>query len=159
MTVTQQGEDRKIADQRIANDLLNTVMTFARLVLRRYGELGPFGFAMDSERQISRVKLEIPRLPLDAERQYQLLRDHLVKEARRGTIQAAAMAANIALGVPSKESYSDAVLIHIEQRSGACTEATVPYRIIGGHAWGLLPRRIVFGQVQANDCPATLFTD
>ena len=37
----------KPADEnyRRATQLLNAVMSYARLILRRYGELGPFGFA------------------------------------------------------------------------------------------------------------------
>ena len=159
MTATETAQDQKTVEQKIANELLNTVMTFARLVLRRYGELGPFGFEMNTEKQVSRAKLEIPRLPLDPQRQYQLLREHLRKDAQRGRILAAAMAANIALQEPSKEGYSDAVRVHIEQKNGYCTEAIVPYRMIGGQAWGLLPRRIVFGQIQAFDSPSILFTN
>ena len=154
MTVTQQERDQKVA-----NDLLNAVMTFARLVLRRYGELGPFGFSMDNERNIERVKIDIPRLPRDPARLYRLLQDDLAKDVGRGAIQAAAMAANISLSEPSKEGYSDAVLLHIEEKSGYCTEAVIPYRMIGGQGWGLLPRRIVFGQIQASDSKAVLFID
>jgi hypothetical protein len=154
MTVTERERNQKVA-----NELLNAVMTFARLVLRRYGELGPFGFAMNNERNVERVKLDIPRLPRDPARLYKLLHDDLAKEAGRGAILAAAMAANIALNESSKEGYSDAVLVHIEEKSGYCTDAVVPYRIIGGQGWGLLPRRIVFGQIQASDSKAVLFID
>ncbi|MBT9330996.1 hypothetical protein [Paracidobacterium acidisoli] len=153
MAVTEQTQDQKVA-----NELLNAAMSFARVVLRRYGELGPFGFFMDNDRQVERAKLDIPRLPRDPERLYHLLGEYLVKEARRGSIKAAVMAANIALSQPSKEGYRDAVLLHIEQKNGYCTEAVIPYRIIGGQLRNLLPRRIAFGQIEATDARAKLFT-
>lgn len=143
--------------QRRANELLNAVMSFARLILRKYGELGPFGYTMDLEGQISRETLEIPRLPSDPKRLWKLLAEQMQRQARRGTVQAVAMAANVSLAEPSAEGYGDAVVINIEDESGYAIEATVPYRIYGGQLKNLLPRRIALGKMVVEDAVPYLF--
>lgn len=144
--------------RRRANQLLNAVMSFARLILRKYGELGPFGYSMDQEGQISRETLEIPRLPNDPRRLWKLLAEQMARQARRGAVQAVAMAANVSLAEPSAEGYQDAVVINIEEESGYAIEVTVPYRIYGGHLKNLLPRRIALGEMVVDDAVADLFT-
>ena len=133
-------------DQRRATQLLNASMTYARLILRRYGELAPFAFSMDLEGQISRETLEIPRLPRDPERLFKLLTAHVADRIRRGQIQAVVLAANVALARPSQENFTDAILLTIEQNSGHALQITVPYKIYGGQLRNLLPRRITLGQ-------------
>lgn len=137
-------EDR---DRHTATQLMNAAMTYARLILKRYGELGPFGFSMNGEGEIAREVLEIPRLPEDPARQWKLLADHVSERARKGRIQAAALAANVSLSVPSAEGYVDAVEMTIEAAGGYAIRVTVPYRIYGGHLRNLLPRRIAVGKV------------
>jgi hypothetical protein len=144
-------------DQRRATQLLNAAMSYARLILRRYGELAPFAFAMDREGQIARETIEIPRLPRDPERQYTLLTEHIVERIRRGAIQAVAIAANVLLAAPSEEGYTDAVVLTIEQQSGRALQVTVPYRIYGGQFFHLLPRRIALGQHAVEETEARFF--
>ena len=148
------GEER---GRRVANQLLNATMTYGRLILRRYGELGPFGFAMDREGNIARETLEIPRLPTDPNRLWKLLDEHIADRARRGLIQAAAMAANVTLDEPSAEDYRDAVLVDIETAHGYAVRTTIPYRIYGGQVHNLLPRRIALGKMQVEDAVPRLF--
>lgn len=144
-------------DHRNATQLLNAAMICARLILRRYGELAPFAFAMDAEGQVARETLEIPRLPRDPERQYKLLAEHVEERIRRGAIQGVAIAANVQLAAPSQEGYADAVLFTIEQESGHAVQVTVPYRIYGGQLFHLLPRRIAVGQHVVEDAPPRFF--
>jgi hypothetical protein len=143
--------------RRRANQLLNAVMSFARIILRKYGELGPFGYSMDREGQISRETLEIPRLPTDPKRLWKLLAEQMQRQARRGTVEAVAMAANVSLADPSAEGYGDAVVINIEEESGYAIEVTVPYRIYGGNLKNLLPRRIALGAMVVDDAVPHLF--
>jgi hypothetical protein len=140
----QSVEDR---GRRAANQLLNAAMSYARLILRRYGELGPFGFSIDGEGAVSRETLEIPRLPRDPKQMWKLLAEHMTKLARRGTVQAVAIAVNVSLSEPSAEGYLDAVDISIEHREGYAVQVTVPYRIYGGQLRSLLPRRIALGKM------------
>jgi hypothetical protein len=132
-------------------------MSFARLILRKYGELGPFGYSMDREGQISRETLEIPRLPSDPKRLWKLLAEQMQRQARRGSVQGVAMAANVSMASPSAEGYEDAVVINIEDESGYAIEATVPYRIYGGQLKNLLPRRIALGKMVVEDAVPYLF--
>jgi hypothetical protein len=130
----------------IATQLMNAAMTYARLILRRYGEMGPFGFSMSPEGEIAREVLEIPRLPQDPARQWKLLAEHVTERARKGKLQAVAMGASVSLAVPSAEGYVDAVDMTIEVASGYAIQVTVPYRIYGGQMRNLLPRRIAVGK-------------
>ena len=133
-------------NRRIATQLMNTAMTYARVILRRYGELGPFGYAMNREGEVVRQTLEIPRLPSDPQRLWKLLGEHVQERAQRGLVQEVAMAANVSLTEPSAEGYADAVAMAIEVEGGYAIEVTVPYRIYGGQLRNLLPRRIAVGK-------------
>jgi hypothetical protein len=143
---------------RRATQMLNAAMTYARLILRRYAELGPFGFAMDLEGAVSRETLEIPRLPRDAERLFRMLHEHVGERVRRGAIQGVAVCANVTLDTPSSEGYSDAIVMTIEQKSGQALQVTVPYRIYGGQLRNLLPRRITFGKLSSEETLPRFFT-
>jgi hypothetical protein len=155
ITSAQSSEE---GGRRIANQLLNATMTYGRLILRRYGEIGPYGFSMDREGQIARETLEIPRLPTDPSRLWKLLKEHIAERARRGLIQAAAMAANVTLDEPSAEGYRDAVLVEIEEAQGYAVHVTIPYRIYGGQLRNLLPRRIALGKMLVEDSAGHIFT-
>ncbi len=145
-------------NRRIATDMLNAAMTYARLILKKYGELGPFGFGMDREGQIARETVEIPRLPRDPERLWKLLDEHMAERVRRGWIQALAMGANVLLPEPSAEGFRDAVVLNIETDQGYAVQLTVPYRIYGGQLKNLLPRRIALGKMQMEDAVCRFFT-
>ncbi len=145
-------------NRRIATQLMNTAMTYARVILKRYGELGPFGFSMSREGEVSRETLEIPRLPDDPKRQWKLLGEHMAARARRGVVQAVAMAANVSLAEPSAEGYVDAVAMTIEVEGGYAIEVTVPYKIYGGQLKNLLPRRIAVGKVTMEERQGGIFT-
>ncbi|HTV81365.1 MAG TPA: hypothetical protein VME18_01850, partial [Acidobacteriaceae bacterium] len=119
---------------------------------------GPFGFSMSQEGEVSRETLEIPRLPEDPKRLWKLLGEHVAARARRGVVQAVAMAANVSLAEPSAEGYVDAVAMAIEVEGGYAIEVTVPYRIYGGQVWNLLPRRIAVGKVVMEDREGRIFT-
>jgi hypothetical protein len=133
-------------NRHIATQLMNAAMTYARLILRRYGEIAPFGFSMSPEGEIARVVLEIPRLPQDPARQWKLLAEHVTERARKGKLQAVALGANVSLAELSAEGYVDAVDMIIEVAGGYAIQVTIPYRIYGGHLRTLIPRRIAVGK-------------
>lgn len=145
-------------DTRHATQLLNAAMSYARLILRRYGELAPFAFGMDHDGNVARETLEIPRLPRDPERLFRLLSEHVAERIRRGFIQGVAICANVTLAAPSQEGYADAILLTIEQQSGHALQVTVPYKIYGGQLHNLLPRRIAVGQLVTEEAEAHLFS-
>lgn len=141
-----------------ANELLNTAMSYARRVLGRYGEIGPFAFSMKEDGSVSREILDRPSLPADAASLWKILHDHVTERAVRGEIEAVAVAAMVTLAQSSEEGYSDAVVLHIERKGGYAVKVTVPYRIHGGQLWTLIPRRIALGNVTMQEIAATIFT-
>jgi len=150
-------DTQEARDQRYATQLMNASVSYARLILRRYGELPPFAFSMDREGQIARETLDIPRLPRDPERLWKLLTEHIAGRIRRGALQAVAMAANVTLAEASAESYADAIILTIEQESGHAIQVTVPYRIYGGHLRNVLPRRIALGKTVVEEVVGRFF--
>jgi len=145
-------------DRAAANELLNSAMDYARRVLKRYGEIGPFAFSMNDDGSVSRETLDRPQLPADAESLWKILHDHVSERAHRGEIQAVAVAAIVTLAQPSQEGYSDGVVFHIERRGGYAIKVIVPYALYGGLLWNLIPRRVVNGKINVREIPATIFT-
>ena len=145
-------------DRAAANELLNIAMDYARRVLKRYGEIGPFAFSMDEDGSVSRETLDRPQLPTDAESLWKILHDHVSERAHRGEIQAVAVAAIVTLAQPSQEGYSDGVVFHIERRGGYAIKVIVPYALYGGLLWNLIPRRVVNGKINVREIPATIFS-
>lgn len=143
----------------LANDLLNPVVSLARIMLRKYGNFGPFGYYMDGERNVRRATLEIPRLPSDPTVLMRLLTDHLRKKISQGAILGLATGVNVTLAKPSAEEFTDAMVVHIELRDGYAAEAILPYQLIGGQLKGLLPRRVVFGQIHVNNTVRTIYPE
>jgi hypothetical protein len=144
-------------NQSVANDLFHPVVSLARLMLRKYGNFGPFGFYMDEERQVRRATVEIPRLPSDPAALMRIVTEQLQHKAAHPEVTGAATAANVSLRQPSDEGYADAILVHIELRDGYSTEAELPYQMLGGQLKGLLPRRVVFGQIRVKNTPQSIF--
>jgi hypothetical protein len=140
-----------------SNELLNEVVSYARRMLRRFGEFGPFAFSMKQDGSLS-MEAGFHDGPPDPALMLELLAKGLAEKAQRRRIRAAATAANIALKVPSTEGYSDGVRIEIEHQDGYCVEAFIPYRMTGGQWGGIVPRRIVFGKIQAIVAKPKLFT-
>ena len=140
-----------------ANELLNAAVNYARRMLRKYGEFGPFGFSLDQQREL--VNETVPRkdLPPEPAMLLQLLQNQFVERADKKEIIAAATAANVTLAKTSDEGFSDALLIEIEHQNGYCIKAFVPYTIAGGQLRGLLPRVIRFGSVQVQNGVARWF--
>lgn len=140
-----------------ANELLNAAVNYARRMLRKYGEFGPFGFSLNAQRELVNETVSRKDMPPDPAMLLELLQEQLVERGGKKEIIAAAMAANVTLGKPSAEGFSDALLVEIEHQSGYCIKAFVPYRIGGGQFLGLLPRYVRFGAVQVQNGAARLF--
>jgi hypothetical protein len=145
--------------QGLANDLFQPVVSLARLMLRKYGNFGPFGFYMDEERQVRRATVEIPRLPSDPAALMRIVTEQLRHKAAHPEVTGAATAVNVSLHEPSPEGYADAILVHIELRDGYSTQAELPYQMLGGHLKGVLPRRVVLGQIRVKKTPQSIFLE
>jgi hypothetical protein len=140
-----------------ANDVLNISVSYAKRMLRRYGEFGPFGFAMNRDGD---VKLEVivqQDMPAEPALLLDLLQQQLIERARRGSLRAAASASNVTMQKASSEGYLDAIMVDIEHESGYCVKAFVPYRMTGGQLFGFFPRIVRFGAIRTQEGAARLF--
>lgn len=142
----------------VANDLLNTAMSYARRVLRLYGEISPFAFSLKADGSVTRETLDRPRLPSNPASLWKLLHQHLASRAQQGKIRATAAGANVSLAHPSEEGYTDGIVFQIEREGGYAVKVTVAYRIYGGRFWNFIPRRVALGQVTMEEITATIFT-
>ncbi|HEX3471844.1 MAG TPA: hypothetical protein VHT28_11730 [Silvibacterium sp.] len=151
----EQAENERIRED--ANDVLNAGVSYAKRMLRRYGEFGPFGFAMNQDGHVKLESIAQQDMPADAALLLDLIYQQLMERAKRGALRAAATASNVTMGKPSKDGYTDAIMMDIEHQSGYCVKAFVPYKITGGQFFGFVPRVIRFGAIHTQEGAARLF--
>jgi hypothetical protein len=140
-----------------ANELLNAGVSYAKRMLRKYGEFGPFGYRLNQEGDVVMERIAQQTMPPDAALLLNLLRQQLAEKAQRGGLSAAAMASNVTMSKASAEGYTDAIMIEIEHRSGYAVKAFVPYKITGGQLRGFFPRVVRFGAIRTQNADAQLF--
>ena len=140
-----------------ANDLLNAGVSYAKRMLRKYGEFGPFGYRLNEEGDVVMERIAQQEMPPDPALLLSLLRQQLAEKATRGGMTAAAMASNVSMAKASDEGYTDAIMIEIEHRKGYAVKAFVPYKITGGQLRGFFPRLVRFGVLRTQDAATQLF--
>lgn len=142
-----------------ANEVLNAAVSYAKRMLRRYGEFGPFGYRMNREGEVALEAVAQHDMPPEPALLLDLLYGQLSERAKKGLLLAAATASNVTMGKPSKEGFEDAVMVEIEHKNGYCIKAFVPYRITGGQLHGIFPRVVRFGKLLVQDSQQRLFVD
>jgi hypothetical protein len=155
MTDAEQLEDERIRND--ANEVLNASVSYAKRMLRRYGEFGPFGFAMNQDGDVKMEPVASRDMPADPMMLLDILQQQLAERAGKGKLRAAASASNVTMGKASEEGYPDAIMIDIEHESGYCVKAFVPYRVTGGQFFGFFPRVVRFGAIRTQRGEARLF--
>jgi hypothetical protein len=140
-----------------ANDLLNAGVSYAKRMLRKYGEFGPFGYRLNDEGDVVMERIAQQAMPPDPALLLSLLRAQLAEKAQRGGLSAAAMASNVSMAKASDEGYTDAIMIEIEHRKGYAVKAFVPYKITGGQLRGFFPRVVRFGALRTQEAETQLF--
>ena len=148
------------ADEQIredANDVLNASVSYAKRMLRKYGEFAPFGHRMNRDGDVAIEVVAQHDMPPEPAMLLDLLYQQLAERAKKGLLLAAATASNVTLGKPSSEGYTDAVMVEIEHESGYCVRAFVPYRITGGQLHGVFPRVVRFGVMRTQEGAPRLF--
>ncbi len=140
-----------------ASEVLNACVSYAKKMLRRYGSFGPFGYRMNRDGQVALEVVAQHGMPPDPPLLLDLLNQQLSERAKKGLLLAAATASNVTMDAPSKEGFTDAVMVDIEHRSGYCMQAFVPYRITGGQWYPIFPRVVKFGMMQAHEAEPKLF--
>lgn len=142
-----------------ANEVLNAAVSYAKRMLRKYGEFGPFGYRMNREGEVALEAVAQHDMPPEPALLLDLLYGQLAERAKKGLLLAAATASNVTMGKPSKEGFQDAVMVEIEHKKGYCIKAFVPYRITGGQLHGIFPRVVRFGRLLVQDGEQRLFLD
>ncbi|MGC1362036.1 MAG: hypothetical protein WA419_17965 [Silvibacterium sp.] len=140
-----------------ANELLNASVSYAKRMLRRYGEFGPFGHRMNCDGDLAIEVVAQHDMPPEPAMLLDLLYQQLAERAKKGLLLGAATASNVTMGKPSSEGYTDAVMVEIEHQSGYCVQAFVPYRITGGQLHGAFPRVVRFGTMRTQEGAPRLF--
>lgn len=140
-----------------ANEVLNAAVTYAKRMLRRYGQFGPFGYRMRSDGEVALETVAQHEMPPDPAMLLDLLYQQIGERAEKGLVVAAALASNVTMAKPSDEGYCDAVMVDIEHSSGYCVQAFVPYRITGGQLHGFFPRVVRFGAMRTQEGKPRLF--
>jgi hypothetical protein len=142
-----------------ANEVLNAAVSYAKRMLRKYGEFGPFGYRMNQEGDVALEVVAQHDMPPEPAMLLELLYGQLAERAKKGLLLAAATASNVTMGKPSKEGFEDALMVEIEHKKGYCIKAFVPYRITGGQLHGIFPRVVRFGRLLVQDSEQRLFVD
>jgi hypothetical protein len=140
-----------------ANEVLNACATYAKRMLRRYGQFAPFGYRMNQDGNVVLEVVAQHDMPPEPAMLLELLYGQLAERAKKGLLVAAGTASNVTLGKASDEGFVDAVMVEIEHRSGYSVQAYVPYRITGGQLHGVFPRVLRFGKLRVQDGKPRLF--
>jgi hypothetical protein len=140
-----------------ANEMLNASVSYAKRMLRRYGQFAPFGYRMNRDGDVQLEVVAQHDMPPEPEMLLELLYEQFAERARKGLLVASAAASNVTMGKASEEGFTDAVMVEIEHKSGYCVRAFVPYRITGGQLHGVFPRVLRFGALRTQDGTPRLF--
>jgi hypothetical protein len=140
-----------------ANEVLNASVTYAKRMLRRYGQFGPFGYRMNQDGIVAMEAVAQHDMPPEPAMLLDLLYQQLGERAKKGLLVAAATASNVTTDKPSGEGFTDAVMVEIEHSRGYCIQAFVPYKITGGQLHGVFPRVVRFGALRTQEGAPRLF--
>ncbi|HTZ90076.1 MAG TPA: hypothetical protein VMA71_07040 [Alloacidobacterium sp.] len=140
-----------------ANDVLNAAVSYAKRMLRRYGEFAPFAYRMNLDGNTQLEVVAQHDMPPEPAMLLGLLYEQLTERARKALVIAAAVASNVTMTKATAEGFTDAVMVEIEHRRGYCVRAFVPYRITGGQFHRLFPRVVKFGELHTQEGTPRLF--
>lgn len=110
------------------DQLLQTLLTFAKIMLREHGEFYPFGAAMSSSGKITQVGARMegddhpPSEPL-----IDLLTETFKRQAGRGQLRAAGICYDVLTVPPDTEHKMDAICCSLEHYLGETVDVFVPY--------------------------------
>jgi hypothetical protein len=109
--------------------LSDTLLDFARLMLKKYGEFLPFGAGLKPDGEIVHVGADTGEDSHDAKAVLELLLAGLKKGALDGTYRAAAACIDVKVVDPRTGQRTDAAQVIFEHESGEALDVFVPYSI------------------------------
>jgi hypothetical protein len=110
------------------NELLNTLLSMAEMLLTKQGEFYPIGAIMSSDGEIRHVGAKIegddhpPSQPL-----IDLLAETFQKEATKGKLRAAGICYDVLTVPPGKHQKQDAICCGLEHCLGEAVDVFKPY--------------------------------
>jgi hypothetical protein len=140
-----------------ASDVLNACVSYAKRMLRRYGQFGPFGYRMNLDGDVALEAVAQHEMPPEPALLLELLYQQLGERSKKGLLLAAGTASNVTMSKASNEGFTDAVMIEIEHQAGYSVQAFVPYKITGGQLHGVFPRVVRFGKLRTQEGTPRLF--
>jgi hypothetical protein len=140
-----------------ANEVLNACVSYAKRMLRRYGQFAPFAYRMNLDGDVALEVVAQHDMPPDPPLLLELLYQQLGERAKKNLLLAAGTASNVTMGKASEEGFIDAVMIELEHQTGYCVQAFVPYKITGGQLHGVFPRVVRFGKLRVQEGAPRLF--
>ncbi|HUY82355.1 MAG TPA: hypothetical protein VMU92_11585 [Acidobacteriaceae bacterium] len=140
-----------------ANEVLNKCISYAKKMMRRYGAFAPFGYRMNGDGQVALEVVRQHGMPPEPVLLLDLLNTQLRERTEKGLLLAAATASNVTMDAPSKEGFTDAVMVDVEHCKGYSMRAYVPYRITGGQWYPVFPRVVKFGMMQVHEIEPKMF--
>ena len=110
------------------NELLNTLVPVAQMLLTKQGEFLPFGAIMSSDGQIRHVgaKIEGDDYP-GSQPLIDLLVENFQKEAAKGRLRAAGICYDVLIVPPGKDRKQDAICCGLEHCLGEAVNVLTPY--------------------------------
>jgi hypothetical protein len=132
------------------DQLLNSVLAFAQLLLSKHGEFFPFGSSMKLNGEIIMDGADTGGEHPPSQEVIDLLAQSYEQRAGKGELRAAAICADVRVVPPGKADKTDAISVGLEHRSGEAVAAFLPYQ----KGWF---GRIKYGQIFASARDAQFF--
>ena len=111
------------------NELLNTLLPFAKQTLGEHGEFYPFGAWMCNDGRVVDVGAKDPETDYPrSQRLIELLTEAFRQRAHAGEIRAAGACFDVLIQPPKEQQKSDAIQLALEHRDGEAADVFLPYR-------------------------------
>jgi len=133
------------------NELMNTLLPFAKKMLTEHGEFFPFGASMSADGSVVHVgaKERNDEHP-PSQRLIDLLTQSFQEQARSGDIRAAGICFDVRITPPGQSQKTDAVQMALEHQSGEVVDVFLPY-------WRDASDSLHYGELFASQRDATFF--
>ncbi len=111
--------------------LMRGLLPMGEAILKKYGELYPYGGGLTAKDEIQFVGGEKEGPAATTEDLVELLRTTLRQAVKKGNYKAVALIAGVAVKPPGCDEDTDAVRVSLEDAEGMCIEVFFPYTLSG----------------------------
>jgi hypothetical protein len=132
------------------DQLLNSALAFAQLMLSKHGEFFPFGSSMKVSGEIVMDGAHTGDEHPPSQEVIDLLTRAYKRSAEEGELRAAGICTDVRVVPPGKSHKTDAISVALEHRSGEAVTTFLPYQ----KGWF---GRVKFGQLFASARDAQFF--